>query len=145
MPSGGPPACSAPSSPARRTSRWSSSREITATLLSVIGGTLDGEAVLKGRSLFADRIGEEVSVPGFTLVDDPTDPDAYGAGRFDAEGLATRRNAADRRRACCARFLYNTYSARRAGTASTASAVRAGFKSAPGDRRPGPQGRAGHR
>jgi PmbA protein len=30
------------------------------------------------------------------------------------------------------RFLYNTYAARRAGTVSTASAVRAGFKSAPG-------------
>ena len=46
----------------------------------------------KGRSLFADRLGEEVSVPGLTLVDDPTDPEAYGATRFDAEGLATRRN-----------------------------------------------------
>jgi PmbA protein len=66
--------------------------EITATLLAVIGGTLDGEAVLKGRSLFADRVGEEVSVGAITLVDDPTDPEAYGAARFDAEGLATRRN-----------------------------------------------------
>jgi PmbA protein len=105
--------------------------EITATLLSVIGGTLDGEAVLKGRSLFADRIGESVSVDGFTLADDPTDPEAYGAGRFDAEGLATRRNALIEG-GVLRRFLYNTYSARRAGTASTASAVRAGFKSGPG-------------
>ncbi len=105
--------------------------EITATLLSVIGGTLDGESVLKGRSLFADRIGEEVSVPGLTLVDDPTDPDAYGAGRFDAEGLATRRNVLIEG-GVLRTFLYNTYSAARAGTASTASAVRAGFKSAPG-------------
>ncbi len=105
--------------------------EITATLLSVIGGTLDGEAVLKGRSLFADRIGESVSVDGLTLVDDPTDPEAYGAGRFDAEGLATRRNALIEG-GVLRRFLYNTYSARRAGTASTASAVRAGFKSGPG-------------
>jgi PmbA protein len=105
--------------------------EITATLLSVIGGTLDGEAVLKGRSLFADRIGESVSVDGFTLVDDPTDPAAYGAGRFDAEGLATRRNALIEA-GVLRQFLYNSYSARRAGTTSTASAVRAGFKSAPG-------------
>jgi PmbA protein len=105
--------------------------EITATLLSVIGGTLDGEAVLKGRSLFADRIGESVSVEGFTLVDDPTDPDAYGAARFDGEGLATRRNALIAG-GVLRQFLYNTYSARRAGTASTASAVRAGFKSGPG-------------
>jgi PmbA protein len=105
--------------------------EITASVLSIIGGTLDGESVLKGRSLFAERIGEQVGTTGFTLVDDPTDPDAYGAGRFDAEGLATRRNVliAD---GVLQQFLYNTYSARRAGTASTASAVRAGFKSGPG-------------
>jgi PmbA protein len=105
--------------------------EITATLLSVIGGTLDGESVLKGRSLFADRIGEQVSVPGLTLVDDPTDPEAYSAGRFDAEGLATRRNVLIDG-GVLRTFLYNTYSATRAGTTSTASAVRAGFKSAPG-------------
>jgi PmbA protein len=105
--------------------------EITATVLSIIGGTLDGESVLKGRSLFADRVGEQVGVAGFTLVDDPTDPDAYGAGRFDAEGLATRRNVL-MAEGVLQGFLYNTYSARRAGTSSTASAVRAGFKSGPG-------------
>jgi PmbA protein len=105
--------------------------EITATLLAVIGGTLDGEAVLKGRSLFADRIGEPVGVGNFTLVDDPTDPDAYGAGRFDAEGLATRRNVLIED-GVLQRFLYNTYAARRASTTSTGSAVRGGFKSAPG-------------
>jgi PmbA protein len=105
--------------------------EITATLLAVIGGTLDGEAVLKGRSLFADRIGESVSVGGFTLVDDPTDAEAYGAGRFDAEGLATRPNVLIDD-GVLRMYVYNTYSARRAGTTSTASAVRAGFKSAPG-------------
>ena len=64
-------------------------------------------------------------------MDDPTDPDAYGAGRFDAEGLATRRNVLIED-GVLRKFLYNTYAARRAGTASTASAVRAGFKSAPG-------------
>jgi PmbA protein len=104
---------------------------ITATLLGILAGTLDGESVLKGRSLFADRIGEQVSVSDFTLVDDPTDPDAYGATPYDAEGLATRRNLLVEG-GVLRRFLYNTYAARRAGTASTASAVRAGFKSAPG-------------
>jgi PmbA protein len=104
---------------------------ITATLLGILAGTLDGESVLKGRSLFSDRIGEQVSVGELTLVDDPTDPDAYGAAQYDAEGLATRRNVLIEG-GVLQRFLYNTYSARRAGTAGTASAVRAGFKSAPG-------------
>ena len=104
---------------------------ITATVLGILAGTLDGESVLKGRSLFAERIGEQVSVPGLTLVDDPTDPDAYSAGRFDAEGLATRRNVLIDG-GMLKRFLYNTYSARRAGTVSTGSAVRAGYRGAPG-------------
>lgn len=104
---------------------------ITASILGILAGTLDGEAVLKGRSLFANRLGEEVSVGELTLVDDPTDPEAYGATRYDAEGLATRRNVLIEN-GVLQRFLYNTYAARRAGTVSTASAVRGGFKSAPG-------------
>jgi PmbA protein len=104
---------------------------ITSTLLAILASTLDGESVLKGRSLFAERLGETVSVPGFSLFDDPTDPDAYSAASYDAEGLATRRNVLLEDGVLLG-FLYNTYSARRAGTTSTASAVRSGFKSAPG-------------
>jgi PmbA protein len=104
---------------------------ITATLLAILAGTLDGESVLKGRSLFAQRVGEAVSVPDLVLVDDPTDPEAYGAARIDAEGLACRRNVLVDG-GVLQGFLYNTYAGRRAGRASTGSAVRAGFKSGPG-------------
>ncbi|MDP8976327.1 MAG: TldD/PmbA family protein [Actinomycetota bacterium] len=104
---------------------------IATMLLRVLSGTLSGEAVLKGRSLFADRVGEQVAVPGLTLVDDPTNPDAYGAAAFDSEGLACRPNAlVDEGQ--LQGFLYNTYAGRRAGVPSTASAVRGGFKSPPG-------------
>jgi PmbA protein len=104
---------------------------ITATLLAILAGTLDGESVLKGRSLFADRIGTPVAVAGFTLVDDPTDPDAYSAAVYDGEGLATRRNVLIDG-GVLQMFLYNTYAARRAGTAGTGSAVRGGYRGAPG-------------
>jgi len=103
---------------------------ITASLLAILAGTLDGESVAKGRSLFADRLGEQVGAPGLSLVDDPTDPEAYGAAAVDAEGLATRRNVLIEG-GVLERFLYDSYAARRAGTSSTASAVRAGFKSPP--------------
>lgn len=104
---------------------------ITATLLAILAGTLDAESVLKGRSLFAQRMGEPVSVPALTVVDDPTDPEAYGAARIDAEGLACRRNVLIAG-GVLEGFLYNTYAGRRAGRSSTGSAVRAGFKSGPG-------------
>lgn len=106
-------------------------RRVTATLLQILAGTLSGEEVAKGRSLFAGRLGEEVAASGITLTEDPTDPLAFGASVFDAEGLACRRVPLIESGTLNG-FLYDTYSARLAGTSSTASAVRAGFKSAPG-------------
>lgn len=104
---------------------------VTAQVLGVIGATLSGEAVLKGRSLFAHRMGEQVGAPSLTLTEDATDPEAFSASATDAEGLATRRVPLIVDGVLQA-FLYDTYSGRRAGTASTGSAVREGFKGTPG-------------
>ena len=65
---------------------------VTASFLGIISGTLNGESVAKGRSLFKDRLGESVASPIVTLVDDPTNPHAYTATDIDGEGLAARRN-----------------------------------------------------
>jgi len=104
---------------------------VVSTILSVISSALSGEAVVKGRSFFAGRVGESVAAPSVTLVDDPTDPRAYGAATYDGEGLACRRNVlvAD---GVLLGFLFDTVAARRAGTASTGSAVRGGFAGTPG-------------
>ncbi len=104
---------------------------VTASLLGLLSRALSGEAVLKGRSMFADREGEAVGAASLTLVDDPTDPLAYGAGRYDAEGLATRRNLL-LDGGVVAGFMHNSYTGRRSGRASTGSAVRGGFKGTPG-------------
>lgn len=103
---------------------------VTAQFLGIIGGTLSGERLLKGRSLFADREGELVAAPILTLVDDPTDPEAFTASDTDGEGLATRRNVLiDAGR--LDHFLHNTYTGRALDKRSTGSAVR-GFSSSPG-------------
>jgi len=103
---------------------------VTAQFLGIIGSTLSGEAVLKGRSLFADRLGESVAAAGFTLVDDATNPLAYSSSETDGEGLASRRNVLIDG-GVLQQFVHNAYTARRAGTASTANAVR-GYSSTPG-------------
>ena len=103
---------------------------VTAQFLGLIGSTLSGEAVLKGRSLFGDRLGEMVAAPCFTLIDDATNPLAYSSSETDGEGLASRRNLLIDGGAL-QQFVHNTYTARRAGTTSTANAVR-GFASTPG-------------
>jgi PmbA protein len=103
---------------------------VTAQLLGILGATLTGEMVLKGRSFFADRIGETVAANSVTIIDDPTDAAAFSATQTDGEGLATRRNVLVDGGTLSA-FLHNAYTGRRMGTASTGSAVRGGFKSAP--------------
>ena len=103
---------------------------LAASVLGIIGGTLSGEAVAKGRSPFADRVGEAVAATSFTLFDDPTDARSFGAGEYDGEGVAYRRVplVLD---GVLQGFLHNTYSAARAATTTTASAVR-GARSTPG-------------
>jgi PmbA protein len=104
---------------------------VARSLLGIIGAALNGEAIVKGRSMFADREGEDVAAPIITLVEDPTLAAAFGAVGTDAEGVPTRRVellAGGRLQG----FLHNVATARRAGAATTGSAVRGGYKSTPG-------------
>ena len=103
---------------------------VTSTLLAIVASALSGEAVTKGRSFFAGRIGEDVAVPAVRLVDDPTDRRAFGASAYDAEGLACRHNVLIEG-GVLRGFVFDSTSARRAGTTSTASAVRGGYASTP--------------
>lgn len=100
------------------------------TVVSLVTSMLSGDAVLKGRSPFAERVGEAVASPLLTFVDDPTRSESIGAEEYDGEGLACRRNdlVVD---GVLERFLHDGYTGRRSGVGSTASALR-GVRSLPG-------------
>jgi PmbA protein len=102
---------------------------VSSQVLGVIAGALNGESVLKGRSMFATRLGEMVAGPHLSITDDPTNPEAFGAAGY--EGVPTRpvRLIEDGR---LARFLHNVHTGRRSGSGTTGSAVRAGYRSTPG-------------
>ena len=102
---------------------------LAATLVGLLGSTLTGDRVLRGRSPFADRVGDAIAVSGLTLVDDPTDHRSYAADMFDGEGLACRRNVLVDG-GVLQGFLYDSATGRRAGRPSTGSAVR-GISSTP--------------
>jgi len=105
-------------------------RRVASTFLAIISGALSGESVVKSRSMFAGRLGEAIAVPELVLVDDPTDARALGAARNDAEGLACRRNVLIDK-GVLKQFVFDTATARRAGTTSTGSAVRGGYATTP--------------
>ena len=96
---------------------------VTSSFLGVMGFPLTGEAVLKGRSFFANRVGETVGNAAVTLLSDPTDTRSLSANKMDAEGLASRRVSLIENGVLNG-FVHNSYTARRSGTQSTGSAVR---------------------
>jgi PmbA protein len=104
---------------------------VTSQFVSILSSAFNGENVSKGRSIFAERLGEQVAVPSFTLVDDPTNKLAYTATDIDGEGLAARRNVLIED-GMLKMFVHSSYSARRMKTASTGNATRGGFAGSPG-------------
>jgi len=104
---------------------------VTAQFLGIISSTLNGESVSKGRSFFADRLGDQVADSRITLIDDPTNPLAYTATDIDGEGLAARRNVLIEN-GVLKKFVHSSYSARRMNTVSTGNGVRGGFAGSPG-------------
>lgn len=109
--------------------------EVAVDLLGIVAGMLDAESVIKGRSLFAGKLGESIASPLLTLVDDgrlaeaPGRP-ALGTEPWDAEGLPTRRNVLIEG-GTLKTYLHTLKTAAEMGQAPTASAGR-GFGSQPG-------------
>ena len=101
------------------------------SFLGVLAGALNAESVLKGRSLFAEMIGQQVGSTLFTLVDDGRVTDGPGACPFDDEGVPSGRTELFGAGVLNG-FLHDSYTARRTGGGqrSTGNAKR-GYRSAP--------------
>jgi PmbA protein len=106
------------------------SERVTASFAGFIGGALCADDVQRGRSPFADRLGEEVASRALVLADDGTDPGGLATAPFDGEGTPRGRTPllADGRLLA---FLHDSYTARREGARSTGNASRASYRSPP--------------
>jgi PmbA protein len=95
------------------------------SLLRQLAGCASGYAVYRGATFLAGKLGLRIASSAVTIIDDARLPRGLGSRPFDGEGLATRRNVlVDRGR--LAGYVLDTYSARKLGLRSTASAVRGG-------------------
>ena len=103
---------------------------VAASFAGFIGGMLSADAVQRGRSLFAGKLGEEVAAPQLRIADDPTDPGGLASAPFDAEGSPARRNALIEE-GRLATYLYDARTARKDGRDTTASATRSSYRSPP--------------
>lgn len=103
---------------------------VAASFIALIGKGLAASAVQRGRSPFAERLGEQVANEALVLRDDGLDPEGFASAPFDAEGVPRRRTALVEG-GSLRTYLYDTYTANRGGAASTGNASRSGYRSQP--------------
>ncbi len=94
------------------------------------GHALEGDRALRGRSVFANLLGETVGAANLTIVDDPTLDGLAGSRRVDDEGWpAAPTVLIDAGRVTG--LLLDRATARRAGTTPTGSARRESYRDLP--------------
>jgi PmbA protein len=104
--------------------------EVAAELLGQLAQALSGEAVVKGRSMYAGRLGQRVGSELVTLVDDGGLVGGPASAPFDGEGVPAQRTVLVEQ-GLLRGFLHNSYSARRAEARSTGNGVRQSYRLMP--------------
>ncbi|MGZ5308824.1 MAG: TldD/PmbA family protein [Solirubrobacterales bacterium] len=94
------------------------------------GHGLEADAVQKGASVYADKMGDSVAEPLLTAYDDGRMPNEWGSGAIDDEGTPCQRTAVIEE-GRLASYLYDLLRARKDGAASTGNGRRESFRHLP--------------
>src|SRR5713226_2702637 len=96
-------------------------------LLRAIGPLFSADNVLKGRSLFANKIGQRVANEKVTIIDDARRPRGLRSAPFDGEGVATTRTLIEA--GVLRGYLTSIKTAKKLGNDPTGNARRGGYGS----------------
>lgn len=97
--------------------------DVSRSILGLIAGCVSGGAIWRKSSYLVGREGTPVASTLVHVVDDPLIPKAPGSRPFDGEGLASRKNIVIHE-GILKTYLLDTYSGKKLGRKSTASASR---------------------
>jgi PmbA protein len=95
------------------------------SILGMLAGCIMGGSIWRKSSYLVGREGTQVASDLITVVDDPLIARAPGSRAFDGEGLPSRKNLVVEK-GVLRTYLCDSYSARKLGRESTASASRGG-------------------
>ena len=110
-------------------------QEVAQSLIGSVFEAASGDAIWRGASFLAGRLGESITAANLTIVDDntmllPTGAGGFGTSPFDGEGLPSLRTAVVEN-GILRNYLLNTYTARKLKMKSTHNASR-GLAGTPG-------------
>jgi TldD protein len=94
------------------------------------GHGLEADAIAKGASIYAGKMGEVVAAPIVSAFDDGSLPNGWGSQAFDDEGVPTQKTLVIERGRLTG-YLYDRLRAREAGAAPTGNGRRQSFRHVP--------------
>ena len=92
-------------------------------LLDHVVDAVNGDAIYRGASYLAGKLGQKIAGDNITIVDDGVMPGGFGTSPFDGEGVPSRRTVIFDR-GVLASYLLNSYTARKLGLKTTGNAAR---------------------
>ena len=101
-----------------------------AGLLGTFVGAFNADNVQRGRSVFADKIGNEVVSPSLSIYDDGTLERGLASSISDGEGTPSQKTAVIQD-GILKSFIYDIYTSKKGNTESTGNGMRSSFADMP--------------
>ncbi len=93
------------------------------SLLGNLFEALNGDAIYRGASFLAGKLGQKIASDPVSIIDDATLPGGFGSSPFDDEGVRAGRTTVVER-GVLGSYLLNCYAARKLGMKTTGNASR---------------------
>lgn len=93
------------------------------SFLGEICDAVNGDAIYRGASFLAGKLGQKIAGDNITVIDDGTMPGLFGTSPFDSEGVPTRRTLVIEN-GVLKSYLLNSYTAKKLGLKTTGNAAR---------------------
>ncbi len=103
---------------------------VAVDFLSLLSAALSSESVQKGKSLLANKTGQQIFNERFNVIDNGILNRMLGSRPFDDEGVPTQSKKLIEK-GILKSYIYNTYTAKKDGVYSTGNALRGGFNNLP--------------
>ncbi len=103
---------------------------VAADFMGIFASSLSSDAVQKGKSLLAGKAGRKVVSSRINMIDSGLLDGKLGSSPVDDEGVCSQQKTVILE-GVLQTYLYNTYTGRKAGVASTGNASRGGFLTLP--------------
>lgn len=100
------------------------------SLLATFINSLNADNVQRGRSVYADKLGQEVISTSLNIYDDGTLPRGLGTSKTDGEGVPSQKTVLIEK-GILKNFFYDLYTSKKGGVESTGNGMRSSFRDMP--------------